>query len=394
MKKSASSSGFVLPVSMTVFCLLIFLLPALKSGRFADWIPGLGAAAVLLVGSLMLAPVFRADRILLNIVSFVSALSLFGVTLLRPEALPDAALLWAAGLGVMLSSSLSVRTMSGRTLLPWASCFLALLLSLIPALTSLPVRADLAAAPFFILALAGFLSTRRFLPVFLLMLICPALTGLGGHFASALCQGTVGVLMLYASAGSAVLSLTGLIGVAGLAAAGAAMLPGVSAAFLSWADVLKGASPQGLPCASSLGAVSAGGWFGVGIGQGTSLTGMAPENVFWPLLCEQFGWIAALCVFLMLILMLWRGASAASRTRTGFHGLLAMGAVAMLGCRLLLSAGGALGVLPWSGLPAPLVSRELMGMCADFCLAGFLSGVEGLNRAALREDSRLAMIAR
>ena len=84
-------------------------------------------------------------------------------------------------------------------------------------------------------------------------------------------------------------------------------------------------------------------------------------DFIFAVICEQFGLIFGLCVLLMYVALIWRGATIAMAARRSFHGLLAMGCTLMPGAaaplsQTFVSIGGVIKMIPLTGVTMPFVS--------------------------------------
>ena len=140
-------------------------------------------------------------------------------------------------------------------------------------------------------------------------------------------------------------------------------------------------------------AIASGGLFGVGLGLGSPTSIPVYESDFiFAVLCEQFGLIFGLCVLLMMVALVLRGAMIAMAARRSFHGLLAMGASVLLGIQTFVIIGGVLKLIPLTGVTLPFVSYGGTSLISSMCLVGFIQGVESLNEDDLQEEARLARL--
>ncbi len=91
-------------------------------------------------------------------------------------------------------------------------------------------------------------------------------------------------------------------------------------------------------------------------------------------LVEQFGLVAGGVALLAVVILIWRLAAAATRSRT-LHGSLIAGIMAALvGAEVALSVGGNLGVLPLAGVPIPLLGYGGTVAVAHMAAFGVIMG--------------------
>lgn len=106
-------------------------------------------------------------------------------------------------------------------------------------------------------------------------------------------------------------------------------------------------------------AVGSGGITGAGLGQGRQQLGYMPEGHSDFILAgigEELGFIGVAVVLLLVGVIVWRGALAATRARDPFGCYLAFGLVLSLALQTLFNTGVVLGVIPAKGITLPLVS--------------------------------------
>ena len=118
-------------------------------------------------------------------------------------------------------------------------------------------------------------------------------------------------------------------------------------------------------------AVGSGGFFGKGLTNGTQTQGdllpvQATDFVF-ATLAEELGFIGAIVLFVLFILLLWRVLVAGWRSRDAFGTLFAAGVASMVLFQLVVNVGMVLGVMPITGIPLPFVTHggaSLVSMAA------------------------------
>ena len=118
-------------------------------------------------------------------------------------------------------------------------------------------------------------------------------------------------------------------------------------------------------------AVGSGGFFGKGLTNGTQTQGdllpvQATDFVF-ATLSEELGFIGAIVLFTLFMLLLWRVLVAGWRSRDAFGTLFAGGVASMILFQLIVNVGMVLGVMPITGIPLPFVTHggaSLVSMAA------------------------------
>jgi rod shape determining protein RodA len=108
-------------------------------------------------------------------------------------------------------------------------------------------------------------------------------------------------------------------------------------------------------------AVGSGGWFGRGLTNGTQAQGdflpVQSTDFVFSVLAEELGFIGAMVLFLLFVLLLWRVIVAAWRSRDPFGTLFASGIASMILFQLFVNVGMVMGIMPITGIPLPFVTH-------------------------------------
>ena len=108
-------------------------------------------------------------------------------------------------------------------------------------------------------------------------------------------------------------------------------------------------------------AVGSGGWFGRGLTNGTQAQGdflpVQTTDFVFSVLAEELGFIGAIVLFALFVLLLWRVLVAAWRCRDPFGTLFASGLAAMILFQLVVNVGMVMGIMPITGIPLPFVTH-------------------------------------
>lgn len=110
---------------------------------------------------------------------------------------------------------------------------------------------------------------------------------------------------------------------------------------------------------NALYAIGSGGFFGVGLGNSKQkqLYVSEPQNDFiFSIVCEELGFIGALLIIVLFILLVWRGFVIGLNCKDKFGSLLAMGLVFQVGLQAALNIGVVTDVLPNTGISLPFFS--------------------------------------
>ncbi len=110
---------------------------------------------------------------------------------------------------------------------------------------------------------------------------------------------------------------------------------------------------------NALYAIGSGGFFDVGLGNSKQkqLYVSEPQNDFiFSIVCEELGFIGALFIIVLFILLVWRGFVIGLNCKDKFGSLLAMGLVFQVGLQAALNIGVVTDVLPNTGISLPFFS--------------------------------------
>ena len=108
-------------------------------------------------------------------------------------------------------------------------------------------------------------------------------------------------------------------------------------------------------------AVGSGGWFGRGLTNGTQAQGdflpVQSTDFVFSVLAEELGFVGAMVLFLLFVLLLWRVLIAGWRSRDPFGTLFAAGIASMVLFQLFVNVGMVMGIMPITGIPLPFVTH-------------------------------------
>ena len=110
---------------------------------------------------------------------------------------------------------------------------------------------------------------------------------------------------------------------------------------------------------NSLYAIGSGGLFGTGLGNSKQkhLYVSEPQNDFiFAIVCEELGFIRAVGIILLYVLLVWRGVVIGLKAKDRFGAMLAMGIVFQVGLQTALNIGVVTDTLPNTGISLPFFS--------------------------------------
>lgn len=392
-------------VMLFFFC--AFFLLFLKDYAWQAAALALGVPAVIWLGTHFLPRLFPTDKLLLSLTNFLCALGVLVLYATNPAYAYQQAMYYGVGLFAMVLCIYLVRIIKHWRIPVLILMPLSLVLLALPLVIgketngaknwfyvgSLSVQPSEIVKLSLLLILSYFMGRRKLLPWLFFAVGCLGLLMLQKDLGTALMYYGVTLMLFFASTGNLPLTGLGLAGGAGAAVLGYKLFAHVKRRVAIWQNPWSDYDNAGYQLVQSLMAIASGGLFGVGLGLGYPRTIPVYHTDFiFAVICEQFGVLFGLCVLLVYVALIWRGATIAMAARTSFHGLLAMGATLLLGLQTFVIIGGVIKLIPLTGVTMPFVSYGGTSLVSSMCLVGLVQGVASLNEDDLDEDTRLAML--
>ena len=150
----------------------------------------------------------------------------------------------------------------------------------------------------------------------------------------------------------------------------------------AWQNPLAYFDKEGYQISQSLFAIGTGGWFGMGLCQGSPEKIPVVKNDFiFSAICEELGGIFAICLILVCMSFFLMIVNIALKIKKPFYKLIALGLGTEYAFQVFLTIGGATKFIPMTGVTLPLVSY---GGSSVACTVLMLAIIQGLY--ILRED--------
>jgi cell division protein FtsW len=161
----------------------------------------------------------------------------------------------------------------------------------------------------------------------------------------------------------------------------------------SWLHLEETKSHKGHQAYQAMLAFGAGGWTGLGLGNGRQKRDFVPEHhtdFILSIIGEELGLIATLLIVLAFSVLVICGLYIAYRSYDAFGMLLAAGLTLLIGFQALVNIGVVTSALPNKGLPLPFISYGGSNLLAMLTCVGLLLSVarrarvsEGLAEASI-----------
>jgi cell division protein FtsW len=137
-------------------------------------------------------------------------------------------------------------------------------------------------------------------------------------------------------------------------------------------------------------ALGAGGWSGLGLGNGRQKAGFVPEHhtdFIYSIIGEELGFVGTLSVLLGFVAIVLCGMHIASRACDTFGMLLASGVTFMIGIQAFINIGVVTSALPNKGMPLPFISYGGSNLLIMLLSVGLLLSVARFAVEPEREKS-------
>ena len=146
----------------------------------------------------------------------------------------------------------------------------------------------------------------------------------------------------------------------------------------SWWDLEQHKDGVGYQAYEAMIALGAGGWTGLGLGNGRQKLGFVPEHhtdFIFSIIGEELGLVATLLVIVAFVVVVLCGIYIAVRAREMFGTMLASGVTLLIGLQAAINIGVVTSALPNKGLPLPFISYGGSNLLAMLTCVGILFSV-------------------
>ena len=185
---------------------------------------------------------------------------------------------------------------------------------------------------------------------------------------------------------------------AGLLAGGAAgvlaykLFSHVRKRFVVWRDPWSNIDGSGYQVCQSLFSRGMGSWFGYGFCQGMpDRIPVAEKDFMFSAITEEFGLIFSIALLLVCLNNLILMMNIASRCKTLFYRLVAVGLGVTYGFQVFLTVGGAIKLIPMTGVTLPFVSYGGSSIISSLVMFSLINGMYNMRHdEGEYEDDRKA----
>ncbi len=197
------------------------------------------------------------------------------------------------------------------------------------------------------------------LPLFLTLIVVVGLVAVETHLSGAILILSIGVIMMFVG-GVPLRYFLVPMGVGGAALGGIVMFtPYMQSRLDMWRDPFVDAQGAGYQIIQSLYAIGSGGLLGLGLGQSRQKHLYIPEpqnDYIFSIVCEELGFVGAVFIILLFVMLIWRGYSIAFHSRDKFGALLVIGIVSRVAVQMAFNIAVVTNAFPSTGISLPFFS--------------------------------------
>ena len=150
----------------------------------------------------------------------------------------------------------------------------------------------------------------------------------------------------------------------------------------AWRDPASDPTDNGYQILQSLYAIGSGGLMGLGLGKSRQKYLYLPEehnDYIFPILCEELGFVGAMVVLVLFMLLIIRGYWIAMHARDRFGALMAAGLTTHLALQVFLNIGVVTNFLPATGISLPFFSYGGTALLIQLFEVGLILSVSRQN---------------
>ena len=215
----------------------------------------------------------------------------------------------------------------------------------------------------------------------ILMIVC-ALLALERHFSGILIILAIGASMMFLGGVQLRWFAIGGAAVAVFAVIYLTTMGYASDRVTAWRDPMSDPSDTGYQILQSLYAIGSGGLMGLGFGKSRQKYLYLPEehnDYIFPIVCEELGFVGALVIILLFILLIVRGYWIAMHARDRFGALMAAGLTTHMALQTFLNIGVVTNFLPATGISLPFFSYGGTALLLQLFEMGLILAVSRQN---------------
>lgn len=190
------------------------------------------------------------------------------------------------------------------------------------------------------------------------------------------------VVMLYVATKQPLYLLAGLGSGCGAAVAAYFLFSHVRQRVVAWKAPFSVYENEGYQIVQGLFAIGTGGWFGMGLCQGSpNMIPFVKQDYMFAAICEELGSLFAICMILICMSMFLLVVRITRKIKKRFYKLIALGLGTEYAFQVFLTIGGVSKFIPMTGITLPLVSYGGSSVLSTIVMLAIIQGLY-----ILRED--------
>lgn len=189
------------------------------------------------------------------------------------------------------------------------------------------------------------------------------------------------LVMLFVATRNPFLVLTGILAGSGAAVGAYFLFYHIRVRVQAWRDPFQDYQGGGYQICQSLFAISAGGWFGTGLCQGSpSAIPFVEQDFMFSAIAEELGSIFGICLILVCMSCFIMFVNIAMQLSNRFYRLVAVGLGSTYAVQVFLTIGGGIKLIPMTGVTLPLVSYGGSSVLSTLIMFAIVQGLYMLQR--------------
>ncbi len=221
----------------------------------------------------------------------------------------------------------------------------------------------------------------------LLLVIC-GLVAVETHISCAILLFGIGIVMMFVGG----VDLRWYLGIGGTGVAAMAgfiaFTPYARTRIYTWLHPFEDVTGDSFQTVQSLYAIGSGGLLGRGLGNSYQKHLYIPEpqnDYIFSIVCEELGFIGAMMVIILFVLLIWRGFVIAYHARDKFGSFLVIGIMSQVAIQVILNIGVVTNAVPPTGIALPFFSYGGTALLLLLAEMGLVLGVSRYSRLDTKE---------
>lgn len=184
------------------------------------------------------------------------------------------------------------------------------------------------------------------------------------------------IVMLYVATKKPFYLFGGFVGGSGCAIIAYKLFGHVQTRVTAWMNPWSVIDTKGYQIAQSLFAIGTGSWFGLGLYKGMPYKIPVVEQDFiFSAIAEEMGGIVAICLILICLSCLLLFFNIGIQIKNNFYRLMGMGLGTIYGFQIFLTIGGAIKLIPSTGVTLPLISYGGSSLFSTLFMFAIIQGL-------------------